>query len=208
MLSLYAFCLVLGGGFLAVSLFGDAFDTDFGDVDTDLDADLASDLGGDLETDAGGWARILSIRSLIYAVFGFGAVGTGLHIIWGGEQPGVTAAFAGIGGVASGALISVLFSFVKRTESGDRPSEDRYSGLLGVVSLPITDEGGGQIVVTQSDRTFRLPARIHSSVSDRSGSSEWSEVMVIAMEKGVAFVAPAGPELLEAPDNSGEEEDG
>jgi len=44
--ALYVFSLVLGGGFLALSVFGDLFG---GHGDIDLDADL----GGDLELDAG-----------------------------------------------------------------------------------------------------------------------------------------------------------
>jgi hypothetical protein len=195
MLSIYLFCLILGGGFLAVSLFGDAFDTDIGDVDLDIDADI--DLDG--HVDAGGLFKLFSIRSIIYAVFGLGAVGTSLHLIRGGEQPIDTAIYAGIGAFLSGLLISVLFGFVRRSEAGARVSDEAFTGLIGDVSIPIRLETGGLITVTQGERTVRLPAKVHSS-GDGPSPEDWTKVLVIEMDAGVALVAPAGPGLLTGPD--------
>jgi hypothetical protein len=195
MLPTYLFCLILGGGFLAVSLFGDAFDTDIGDVDADIGGDI--DLDG--HADAGGLFRLFSIRSIIYAVFGFGAVGTSLHLLRGGEQPVDTAVYSAIGAFLSGLLISVLFGFVKRSETGARVSDKAFTGLIGDVSIPIRLETGGLITVTQAERTVKLPAKVHPSV-DGPSPEDWTQVMVIEMDAGVALVAPAGPELLSDPD--------
>ena len=112
MLTAYIFCLVLGGGLLALSFFGDFLE---GEVDAaiDLDADVDSGL------DAGDFARLFSLRAIVYALFGFGAAGAVLYAIWGGARPGLTAALAGGMGLASGALISAVFGYLKRSESVD-----------------------------------------------------------------------------------------
>ena len=78
MLAAYIFCLVVGGGFLLLSLFGDFLEAD-ADVDLDGDADLA--IG-----DAGDVAKLFSLRAIVYALFGFGASGTLLHLVWEGTS--------------------------------------------------------------------------------------------------------------------------
>ena len=203
MLPLYLFALILGGGFLLVSLFGDALGTDVDGAHADLDGlDLDMDaLHADVDVHtefdggAGGWSKLLSLRGAIYGLFGFGGVGTLLHVLRGGAQAGGTAAFAVVGGLLSGALITVLFNLVRESESGDRISEDAFRGLLGELTLPLKDGVGGQIVLTQGVRRIRLPARAHPAAEGVSPES-WSRVMVVDMEKGVALVAPADPELL------------
>ena len=113
MLTAYIFCLAVGGGFLALSFFGDFLE---GDVDIDADVDLDADM--DALAHGSGIAQIFSLRAAINALFGFGAAGSLLHLVWGGGQPILTAAIAGGMGVASGALISSVFGYLKRTESG------------------------------------------------------------------------------------------
>ncbi len=201
MLPLYVFALILGGGFLVVSLFGDALDADVDDVHVDVDGlHVDGDVHTGVHGDAGGWAKLFSIRSAVYALFGFGAVGTLLHLLRGGAAGGNTAIFAAAGGVLSGALISALFNFVKRGESGARLSEESFRGLVGTVSLPLASGSAGQILVTQGVRTHRLPARVHPAAGDARSPESWTQVVVVEMERGVAMVAPADPELLAGPD--------
>ena len=197
MLPLYVFALVLGGGFLLVSLFGDALGADVDGADADLDGlHVDGDVHTEVHGDAGGWSKLFSIRSVIYALFGFGVVGTLLHLLRGGDQTVNTALFAATGGILSGALISALFGLVKHGESGARTSEDAFAGLLGAVTLPLGVEQAGQITVTQGVRTHRLPARVHPAADLRIPPDDWARVVVIEMDKGVALVAPADPELL------------
>jgi hypothetical protein len=124
----YIFALVVGGGFMALSLLGDvAGGGDVADVDLDLDLDLDADL----DVDAGGGSdvnalKILSLRTLVYALFGFGAVGTILTQMWGGAQASQTALFATAGGVATGFIASALFGFLRRSEVGDRAGEASF----------------------------------------------------------------------------------
>jgi membrane protein implicated in regulation of membrane protease activity len=185
MLALYIFSLVLGGGFLLLSLFGDFLETDVAELDVDADADVSLEAGPSSGALA---SKLLSIRGLIYGLFGFGGVGTLLTLVVGGSTTS-TAVFAVSGGVLSGALISWMFSYVKESSSGERRDERSYIGLVGRVTLPIQSESAGQIDVLRGDRTYRLRALPHVS-AERPDPDTWSRVVVVEMKDGVAMVVP------------------
>lgn len=245
MVALYVFSLVLGGGFLAMSVFGDLFGG-HGDVDLDaggLDLDaggLELDAGGfdmdaggfdmdaggfdmdagGLELDAGGIdmdaghldvgaaqaelhadaghlaTKILSIRTLFYSLFGFGAVGSLLTFVWTGS-PFLTATFAVLGGLSSGAVINTAFGYVRRSESGVLLTEGTYAGLRGRVTLPIRPQAPGKVVVERGGRRVELRALPHSSGQGDPG--QWEKVFIVEMERGVARVAPIEDDLLLEP---------
>ncbi len=186
MFGVYIFSLVIGGAFLLLSLFGDAFDSDVDGLEGDVDID---------SVDGSGVWKLLSIRSIIYALFGFGAVGTALTL--SGLVPWLnTLLFASTGGVLSGALISAVFGWVKRSEGGNRTTDREFEGLLADVTVPFGNTNTGQIAVSRGGRRHVLLARPHSSTE---GSPEaWTKVVVVELEQGVARVAPAGPDLLAA----------
>lgn len=207
MVALYVFSLVLGGGFLAMSAFGDLFgghgdvdfDSDLGGFDGGLELD-AGDLGMDvghldvdvahaeLSADGGHLAtKILSIRTLFYSLFGFGSVGSLLTFVWTGD-PLLTAGFAIAGGLASGAVINAAFGYVKGSESGVLLGEESYAGVRGRVTLPIRAEVPGRVVVERGGRRVKLRALPHPS--GQGDPSTWTRVLVVEMEKGVARVAP------------------
>jgi len=186
MIALYVFALVLGGGFLGLALFGDLFGG-HGDVD------LSGDLGGhdaQLRGDAGhgAAAKIFSIRTVTYSLFGFGAVGTSLALFGTGIAAATTAALSVGTGLVSGVLINGLFTWVKRGESGELAEEEGYEGHLGRVTLPI-EGSGGKILVEFAGREVELPALPHASAS--GDASRWRRVLVVEMDRGVALVAPA-----------------
>jgi hypothetical protein len=213
---LYVFSLVLGGGFLALSVFGDLFG---GHSDVDMDADLGG-FDGHLELDAGGMemdvghldvdashaelsadaghlaTKILSIRTVCYSLFGFGAVGTLLTFAWT-QNPFLTAAFAMVGGISSGAVINSAFGFVRRSESGEIQGERSYAGAQGRVIIPIKAEVQGRVVVERAGRRVKLRALPHPSA--QGDPSTWTRVFVVDMEKGVALVAPFEEGMLLEP---------
>ena len=193
MLTAYVFCLAVGGGFLALSFFGDFLEGDAGlDIDADMDVDA--------DTDAlshGGIAQLFSIRAAINALFGFGAAGTALHLLWGGGQPLLTAAIAGGTGVASGALISSVFGYLKRTESGTLRGEQSFVGLTGEVSLEVAPDGLGSVTVRRGDRRVRIRARMADTYRDGAALSPGQPVVVVEMMDGIASVTPVAPKLLE-----------
>lgn len=247
MVALYVFSLILGGGFLAMSVLGDLLgghgDVDAGDL-SGFDGDLELDAGGldldagGLELDAGGLdfdaggldldaggldldaggmdldaggldvdaahaeldadaghlaAKIFSIRTLFYSMFGFGSVGTLLTYVWSGD-PITTAAFAVVSGLASGATINAAFGYVRKSESGGLLSESTYSGCPGRVTLPIRPGIPGKVVVERGGKRVQLRALPHRS--GKGDPSSWKQVMVVEMEKGVARVAPIDEDML------------
>lgn len=189
MLAAYIFCLVVGGGFLLLSLFGDFLEAD-ADVDIDADADLG--LG-----DAGDVAKLFSLRAIVYALFGFGAAGTVLHLLWGGGRPGLTAIAAGITGLATGALIGAAFGFLKRGSAGAMLGEQSFVGLTAEVSLEITASSPGSIRVLRGDRRHGIRARLDASCPPDSALRPGQSVVVVSMATGIANVVPLEMRLID-----------
>src|SRR5688500_5769543 len=106
MLALYLFSLILGGGFLAASLFGALGGHDVG-------GGQHGALGGH-DANAHADAKIFSLRALIYALFGFGAAGSLLTVLNAG--PVLTALAAVATGLISAAMVSALFRWVRSEE--------------------------------------------------------------------------------------------
>lgn len=192
MLTAYIFCLAVGGGFLALSFFGDFLE---GDVDIDADMDMDADM--DALAHGSGIAQLFSLRAAINALFGFGAAGSLLHFVWGGGQPILTAAIAGGTGVASGALISTVFGYLKRTESGTLRGEQSFVGLTGEVSLEIAPGRRGSVTVRRGDRRVRIRAQVADTYDAAEALTAGHPVVVVEMKDGIASVTPVGPKLLE-----------
>ncbi len=224
MVPLYIFALIVGGGFLGLSVFGDFFgghgDVDFGGDVGGLDGDLGLDVGhvdldvggGHMEVDAGHMdvqaehaelqagaghiaAKIFSIRTIFYSLFGFGAVGTLLTFVWSGD-PLLTAGFAVVAGAASGAIINGVFGYVKGSESGALASEATFAGLQGRLTLPIRGNMPGKVVVEHGGKRVELRALPHASARTEGDPSTWRTVFVVEMEQGVARVAPVEDEMM------------
>lgn len=188
MFPLYLFSLVLGGGFLAASLLG-------GVVGGHLDSDLASghELYPALEADHEAAARIFSVRALVYGLFGFGAVGAVLTMLRGG--PVLTAVAAVAAGVLSAGTAVALFRWIRSGEQPDREGDASWVGLPGRVTLPIRAGSPGTIAVIRGERRVALRALPHGSPG--GDPEDWSTVVIVDMEGGVARVAPTedlGPE--------------
>lgn len=218
MFALYVFSLVLGGGFLALSLLGGIFGA-HGDVGADAGDLHAPSLGvhgdadglhGHLHGDAGVAhghaapthdsvaAKVFSVRTIAYALFGFGAVGTTLSWLWAGRSPLLTGGLAAATGIFSGWLINMAFAWVRRSESGALETEEEWAGHTGHVKLPIAGQGG-LVVVERAGRNVELRALPHASALGRGDPSRWKSVVVVEMEHGIARVAPVDDEQLLKP---------
>lgn len=216
MLAVYIFCFVLGGSLMAISVMGDVFgdadvdlDIDTPDFDLELDAgDVDFDAGGaDLDVDPGdleldGEAttdaiKIFSIRTLIYTMFGFGAVGSLLSLLGAGNFLSVLA-FAVAGGLLSGAVVTAVFNYLRRTDTGAQLPDTTFVGLSGTVTLPITEVSAGTVAVERGHRRISLRALPHPS-ADTEDPSTWSSVIVVEMEEGVARVVPVEEDLALEP---------
>ena len=194
MLTAYIFSLVVAGGLLALTLFGDLLG---GDVDVDADAGI--DLDGDTDplSDGSEIAKLLSLRSLVYALFGFGGAGLVLHLIWAGAQPGLTALIAGGMGLGSGALVSTVFGYLKRTEAGAIQGERALVGLSGEVVMAIGDGETGAVRIRSGERRYRMRARADHPSGAAQTIEAGRSVVVVDVTDGVALVTPIDDKLLE-----------
>ena len=197
----YVIALVVGGGFMALSLFSDFLEG--ADVDLDADFDMDADVDVELGGGGGGGAgalKILSLRTAVYALFGFGAVGVMLGRLWGPDNASQTAVFATAGGLATGMVASALFGLLKRSDSGDRLGEASFVGLTGKVTLPLDESSPGRVSVFRGDRRIALRALPHAS-ADNTDPGTWSDVIVVEMDAGIARVIPVD-DTLELPPGS------
>jgi hypothetical protein len=194
MMAVYLFSLIVGGGLLLLSLLGG----EGGDLEVDGALDLdglgdAADVGSAADaTDASAASKIFSLRGLIYAMFGFGGTGAVLTGL-GMSGPG-TLVGAIVTGLLSGAMVSVVFGYLRRTDSGAKIGDEALEGLTGHVVLPIDADSPGAVVVVRGDRRLRLRALPHGTVE--GDPSNWQRVLVIEVKNGVARVAPLEEDRL------------
>lgn len=179
MLTAYLFSALVGGGLLAFSLsgFGDSSSHDF----------AGHDAGADHSP-----FKFLSIRTATYFLFVFGGVGAVLTWAWQ-DSVALIAALATVSGLGVAALASALFQYLARTHSGDRQSDESFVGLSGRVTLPISPDGMGKVVVQRGDRSYELLARPFDT---RTPPATWKSVVVVEMRRGTAIVSPVDDTTL------------
>lgn len=198
--AVYWFSLIVGGGLAFISIFGDFLDgaeADFegepgggfdGGADAAGDADVPPDApGADLESGADA-TRILSLRGLIYGVFGFGLIGLALSWI-APERAALGLALAATGGLLASVLVTRTVDWLRTSEVGQVRADRTFVGRTGKVLVPIRTEVAGQIRVERGGRTHRLRALPHPSATS-SDSVAWDEVVVLEVEGGIAYVSP------------------
>ncbi len=206
MLSLYIFCLIIGGGLLAFSLLGGIDDTDAdfdADLDVDFDADLDAEVEGEIDGEVagahhagGGWTPLrdfLSVRSLIYFLAGFGAAGVLLR--WFTEAPAVAEVFsAALTGLVAAFLAGSLYGWVRSSESGMVARDNDYLvGRPARVVLPVVPGRRGKISLLADGREIQLLARLYGA--EDGACNRGDAVVVVDIEGDVALVT-AAPSLL------------
>ncbi|MBT8335257.1 MAG: NfeD family protein [Gemmatimonadetes bacterium] len=199
MAALYLFSLILGGGFLVLSLLGGEgegdLELDAGDIDVDFDA-IEGDVGDVGDAGDGAASRIFSIRTVVYTLFGFGATGTALTQLGLGFVP--TLAFSIVGGIASGLFVSLVFQYLVRTSSGVPPGDDSLVGLLGTVTISLGGGTEGTVVVHRDGRRISLRALPQPSLAAGSDPETWKDVVIVEVEGGIVRVAPLDADELDA----------
>jgi len=219
MTTLFWFALVVGGGLMLVSmlghLLGDVFGGDAGGSDLDssggpdlqVEAAAGADAAGAEIVHAGATAggmhagdahaagdhegyRLLSFRTAIYFLFGFGASGVLLTFAWGARRPVATAVAALVVGSLAAWLCAALFRWVGRGEAGALAGDRALVGATGVVTLPLPPDGTGKVLVQVGGRELELLARPLEDTGPGDPSS-WTDVMVVDVVDGVAVVTPS-----------------
>ncbi len=178
MLTLYLACLVLGGFFVALSVFG----ADAG-VGSDLDTDMGSELGAD-----GGevTARFLGVRNVVFFVAFFGLTGTLLTLL---SVPLLLTPVLAVGmGLVAATGIHRLMGFLQRDENGQIPDADHLEGRMAQVIVDVGVRRPGKVDVVVGDRTYQFLARIHEGAAvDHAEAGD--TVVVVRIQDGTALVA-------------------
>lgn len=173
---LYWLALVVGGGLFLISLLG----TFAGAEGHDGEA-----FHSDTDTD---WGRIFSLRNATYFMFAFGAVGVLLQALWRGERGTFTLLLAVVTGLIAWTLSNLVFTYIRRTDTGHMHGDELLVGRVARVSLPILKGGTGKILVEKAGRTQELLAKPHGD--DEGDPETWDSVVVVEVRDGVALVTP------------------
>jgi membrane protein implicated in regulation of membrane protease activity len=193
MLPLYLFALIVGGGLLIFSLLAGHGDAQDSSVELHTDADANLDAHADLH--GGDWIAlqsILSIRTLLYLLAGFGATGTLIDLLTE-ASPVVSLLWAVLTGAVAAGLATAIYAWVRGSGSGDLPTEPDYLvGITAKVILPVVQGHRGKIVALHDGREVELLARLYGS--EDAVCPRGSEVVIVDVDGETALVT-ALPQL-------------
>jgi membrane protein implicated in regulation of membrane protease activity len=170
---LYLMALVLGGGSLLVQMLAGHDDGHFG---------LGFDGGDASHPDGPG---ILSTRSVVYAVFTFGLVGTLLHVL-GLTEPRTALLVALASGVAAAVAVGYLFRSLGHDAASGSAALDELRGRRGRVLVACARGQRGKVRVQLKGHQVDVLA-----TTDEAGIAEGAEVVIVDVRDDVVHVATA-----------------
>ncbi len=194
--AVYLICLIVGGFFVALSIFGGGDHDGGGDADAGgdmaLDAHVdvdAADASGDLELTAHeigagpGLVDLFSLRTIfLFAAF-FGL--TGVLLEWvGTEEPFRFLMSLGMGIITGLGGTYVIKRIGYQNVSSDITADDLI-GKTARVTIPIEGEGKGKVSLNAKDTHMHLIAQ---AFDDESRFAVGDEVVVVSMEGHTAKV--------------------
>lgn len=200
MVSLYLFCLIVGGGLLLFSLLGSDADShpdtgvevhgDTGAVDTHVDHGVDHAHHGHQWGGEWGLAKeFLSVRALFYFLAGFGATGFLLETIT--DASTVAAALAAVvTGLLAALTAAGIYWGVRSTESGIVPEgNDHLVGLPAQVVVPVVSSRRGKVRVLVGGREVELLARLYGS--EDADCPRGATVVIVDIIGDTALITPA-----------------
>ena len=169
----YVFCLAVGAPLLLWFAFA-------GDADADGP-------GGD--ADAAGPLSVIPLSSVAFVLAFFGLSG----VIGSATNTAalLVFVFALVVGVGAGAMNSAAFSWLRRHSNSSDVADSELEGSIANVALPISSERRGKIIVSKAGAREQMTA----SPVDGSPIDQGERVVIVRVDRGVALVAPLGPEL-------------
>lgn len=178
MTALYWFAMVVGVGMYLFSVFAGA-----GHHDADGHVHAGGDSHHDVDT-----YKLLSLRNATYFLFAFGVTGVSLTWMRGGRGGLLIALLALAIGALGAGISTVVFGWLRKSESGEMPGDRAWLGATAQVLLPLRSGGTGKIYVSRGGRSQELLARPFDD--DASDPERWSTVLILEIRDGVALVAP------------------
>lgn len=202
----YVFCLILGGVFVTLSVFGGLMDSDADvdadvDVDLDADADIAVDLdaggadgyGGDIEVAvARRFNPFVSFKFYTFALTFFGLTGVIFSVLDLWQSPTGVFALSSVTGLMAGLAMAYTLFWLNRPGDSGAITERDYVGLQARVMLPVGAEKVGKVRLQIKGRTIEMPAR----AADGEVAFDFNEeCFVLGIEDGVVEVVQTPSEL-------------
>lgn len=193
MFGLYLFCAIVGIPLVLMMAFLGG-DTDL-DFDTDLDLDMDVDLDSDLETglDVAGtggvvgaaFSGMLSVRSLLFALAGFGTAG--LVGWWSGLAFPIHLFMAIVGGLGFSFASSFAMAWLKGSETNSEVRRVDLQGQAARVTVPVAIDQRGKITILVSGKPTQMTAKLFS---DKGGELLVGDQVVVVEvdESGTALI--------------------
>jgi membrane protein implicated in regulation of membrane protease activity len=196
--TIYWICLVVGGGFVLLSIMGgfDGLDAD-ADLDADLDGDI--DLSPDVDTDIefadpgkassrSRFAWLGMLKSVKFWTFGscfFGLTGTVLSRL--AVQPILTLILAVLMGLVCGSAIALTLRSLYRRQVNSLVKTTDLVGLLGTVEVPLSASSRGKVRLQVKGTVIDFIASTTEGREFRPGEP----VLVVGMEQNNLWVVSA-----------------
>ncbi len=190
--TLYLIAFLVGGVFVALSLFGGGHNAD-ASADAGFDHTAGGDVGADTAAHATGdatggtapgLADLLSLRFLfLFAAF-FGLTGLTLHYVAHEGEP-----FTALAAALVGTLVGMGGTYTLRRFGQERVSSTITNadlvGSTARVELPFEGAARGQVLLVSKGQRVLLPARALEGVD---GFARGDEVVVVRMDGRTAEV--------------------
>lgn len=195
MISVYWFCFLFGGFFVALAAIGgldSAFEAEFdADIDADFDAEMAPDVDADVEAPsdfdipepAGDrrrfWLPITSFKFWTFGLCFFGMTGLVLQWISPG-LPGFWQLALSIGmGLFLGTAIAAILRQLRHRQVDSLVRSTDLVGLQGVVVLPLDVQSRGKVRLEVKNSLLELVAYTDSPRTFQPG-----EIVVVMRSEG------------------------
>ncbi|QFZ92416.2 hypothetical protein [Synechococcus elongatus] len=194
MISVYWFCFLFGGFFVALAAIGgldSAFEAEFdADIDADFDAEMAPDVDADVEAPsdfdipepAGDrrrfWLPITSFKFWTFGLCFFGMTGLVLQWISPG-LPGFWQLALSIGmGLFLGTAIAAILRQLRHRQVDSLVRSTDLVGARGIVVLPFNAQSRGKVQLEVKNSVIELSACTDSPLDFQRGD----EVVVLRSE--------------------------
>lgn len=151
------------------------------------------DGGGGDDGIGGLMLRLLPLSTLAIVAASFGVCGLVLGAVGTGDGATFIAA-ASVAAVA-GALNSLVFSYLRRSESSASIGDEQFTGAIGRVVVPMAGEHRGRIAVSAGGQQVYLSASPLPGATADTELEVGARVLVVEVRGGVATVVRLDPEL-------------
>jgi membrane protein implicated in regulation of membrane protease activity len=156
--------------------------------------DEGSDDGGGGDEGIGGlMLRLLPLSTLALAAATFGICGLVVGAV--GTSAGTTFVAAALTAVAAGALNTMTFGYLRRSQSTTSGADAQLAGAVGRVVLPVAATQRGRIAVAVGGQQIYLSAQALPGAADEDALEVGAPVLVIDFQDGVASVTRLDAEL-------------